>query len=92
MRGRTAVESLRSFLLRPNILRTFSAMGKTYAVAFEVAGPVAVFARPDTGGTPTSYPAPTGSAAKGLFESIAFFNDGAAWISPTLALGGEVDE
>jgi CRISPR-associated protein Cas5d len=49
----------------------------------EVAGPLAMFARPDTGGTPTSYPAPTWSAAKGIFESIAFFADGAAWICPT---------
>jgi CRISPR-associated endonuclease/helicase Cas3 len=60
-------------------------MGKfdKYQVAFEVAGPVAMFARPDTGGTPTSYPVPTWSAAKGLFESIAFLSDGAAWICPT---------
>jgi CRISPR-associated protein Cas5d len=42
-----------------------------------------MFARPDTGGTPTSYPVPTWSAAKGLFESIAFLADGAAWICPT---------
>ncbi|OHD17302.1 MAG: hypothetical protein A2Y38_25345 [Spirochaetes bacterium GWB1_59_5] len=54
-----------------------------YDVAFEVAGPLAMFSRPDTGGTPTSYPAPTWSAAKALFESIAFFADGAAWICPT---------
>jgi CRISPR-associated protein Cas5d len=54
-----------------------------YAVAFEVAGPLAMFTRPDTGGTPTSYPIPTWSATKGLFESIAFFADGAAWICPT---------
>jgi CRISPR-associated protein Cas5d len=53
-----------------------------YEVALEVAGPAAMFARPDTGGTPTSYPAPTWSAAKGLFESIAFLADGAAWICP----------
>lgn len=53
-----------------------------YEVAFEVAGPAAMFARPDTGGTPTSYPLPTWSAAKGLFESIAFFADRAAWICP----------
>jgi CRISPR-associated protein Cas5d len=55
-----------------------------YTVCFEVAGPLAMFARPDTGGTPTSYPAPTWSAAKGLFESIAFLYDGAAWICPTM--------
>jgi CRISPR-associated protein Cas5d len=54
-----------------------------YPVQLEVAGPLAMFARPDTGGTPTSYPMPTWSAAKGLFESIAFFADGAAWICPT---------
>lgn len=54
-----------------------------YEVVFEVEGPAAMFARPDTGGTPTSYPVPTWSAAKGLFESIAFLADGAAWICPT---------
>jgi CRISPR-associated protein Cas5d len=54
-----------------------------YTVCFEVAGPLAIFTRPDTGATPTSYPVPTWSAAKGLFESIAFFADGAAWICPT---------
>lgn len=54
-----------------------------YSVQLEVAGPLAMFARPDTGGTPTSYPVPTWSAAKGMFESIAFFADGAAWICPT---------
>jgi CRISPR-associated protein Cas5d len=53
-----------------------------YRVQLEVAGPLAMFARPDTGGTPTSYPIPTWSAAKGLFESIAFFADGTAWICP----------
>lgn len=54
-----------------------------YEVRLEVAGPLAMFARPDTGGTPTSYPVPTWSAAKGLFESIAFLVDGSAWICPT---------
>ncbi len=58
-------------------------MDKPYEVQFEVAGPAAMFARPDTGGTPTSYPVPSWSAAKGLFESIAFFTNGAAWICPT---------
>lgn len=56
-----------------------------YTIELEVAGPLAMFARPDTGGTPTSYPLPTWSAAKGLFESIAFFADGSAWICPTKA-------
>lgn len=54
-----------------------------YEVELEVAGPLAMFARPDTGCTPTSYPCPTWSAAKGLFEAIAFLSDGAAWICPT---------
>lgn len=58
-------------------------MEKAYEVSLEIAGPAAMFARPDTGGTPTSYPVPTWSAAKGLFESIAFLADGAAWICPT---------
>jgi CRISPR-associated protein Cas5d len=37
----------------------------------EIAGPAAMFTRPDTGGAFVSYPAPTFSAAKGIFESIA---------------------
>lgn len=41
-----------------------------------------MWARPDTGGTPTSYPAPTWSAAKGLLESIAFLSGGEAWMHP----------
>lgn len=57
-------------------------MKNDYAVRLEVAGPLAMFARPDTGGTPTSYPAPTWSACKGVFESIAFFSRGNAWIDP----------
>jgi CRISPR-associated protein Cas5d len=56
---------------------------KEYNVKFEVSGSAAMFTRPDTGGTPTSYPVPTWSAVKGLFESIAFFSDGSAWICPT---------
>lgn len=57
-------------------------MKDEYPVSLEIAGPAAMFVRPDTGGTPTSYPVPTWSSAKGLFESIAFFADGAAWICP----------
>ncbi len=53
-----------------------------YKVQLEIAGPAAMFARPDTGGTPTSYPVPTWSAAKGIFESIAFLQSGDAWIMP----------
>lgn len=57
-------------------------MGK-YLISMEIAGPFAMWARPDTGATPTSYPVPTWSAAKGIFESVAFFSDGQAWICPT---------
>lgn len=39
-------------------------------VAFEVAGPAAMFARPDTGSAPISYPVPTASAAKGMFDAV----------------------
>ncbi len=53
-----------------------------YQISMEVEGPLAMWARPDTGSSPTSYPVPTWSAAKGLFESVAFFKDGSAWINP----------
>ena len=56
---------------------------KTYPISLEVSGPLAMWARPDTGGSPTSYPAPTWSAAKGLLESIAFLSSGQAWLNPT---------
>lgn len=42
-----------------------------------------MFARPDTGGSPTSYPVPPWSAAKGLLESIAFLSQGSAGFHPT---------
>ena len=54
-----------------------------YEIAMEIAGPFAMWSRPDTGASPTSYPIPTWSAVKGIFESIAFFSDGKAWIRPT---------
>lgn len=41
-----------------------------YEVKFEIAGPAAMFTRPDTGSTPISYPVPTLSAAKGMFEAV----------------------
>jgi CRISPR-associated protein Cas5d len=56
---------------------------KLYSVQLEVSGPLAMFARPDTGASPTSYPAPPWSAAKGLLESIAFLSQGDAWFHPT---------
>ena len=43
-----------------------------YELALEVAGPAAMFTRPDTGSTPISYPVPTFSAAKGMFEAVAW--------------------
>ena len=53
-----------------------------YKIEMEIAGPFAMWSRPDTGATPTSYPVPTWSAVKGIFESIAFFRDGRAWFRP----------
>ena len=44
---------------------------KQYKVQMEVEGPLALFTRPDSGDTPCSYPVPTWSAAKGMFEAIA---------------------
>jgi CRISPR-associated protein Cas5d len=58
-------------------------MQKTYNVELEIAGPAAMWNRPDSGGAFTSYPAPTYSAAKGIFESIARLKS--AYIRPTRA-------
>jgi CRISPR-associated protein Cas5d len=44
---------------------------KSYPIKMEVAGPTAMWTRPDTGATPISYPVPPWSAAKGLFESVS---------------------
>lgn len=43
---------------------------KIYQVSMEIAGNTAIWTRPDSGDSPCSYPAPTYSAVKGLFESI----------------------
>ena len=43
---------------------------KVYSVAFEIAGPAAMFTRPDTGSAPVSYPAPTISALKSMFGAV----------------------
>lgn len=53
---------------------------KNYLVEFEVQGYAAMFTRPDTGAAPVSYPAPTFSAAKGMFESVARIKS--AYIKP----------
>ena len=42
----------------------------TYPIAMELAGSTAMWTRPDTGDSPVSYPAPTCSAVKAIFESI----------------------
>jgi CRISPR-associated protein Cas5d len=42
-----------------------------YPIEFEIAGPAAMFTRPDTGAAPVSYPVPTWSACKAMFESVA---------------------
>ncbi len=43
---------------------------KIYQVSMEVAGNTAMWTRPDCGDSPCSYPAPTYSAVRGLFESV----------------------
>lgn len=43
---------------------------KKYRVSMEVAGDTALWTRPDTGDSPCSYPAPTYSAVRGLFEGV----------------------
>jgi len=44
---------------------------KPYKIELEISGPTAMWTRPDTGDAPVSYPVPTWSAAKGIFESVA---------------------
>ena len=43
---------------------------KRYPIRMEVAGPTAMWTRPDTGDCPVSYPAPTYSAVRNIFQSI----------------------
>lgn len=43
---------------------------KMYEIRLEIAGPSAIWTRPDTGDSPGTYPVPTRSAAKGIFESV----------------------
>jgi CRISPR-associated protein Cas5d len=45
---------------------------KVYPISYEAAGPAAMFARPDTGSSPVSYPAPTWSALKSMAECVVF--------------------
>ena len=48
---------------------------------WKLSGPVAMFTRPDTGATPISYPVPTYSAAKGMFEAV--LGEPSIYIRPT---------
>lgn len=43
---------------------------KPYEIQMEISGNTAMWTRPDTGDCPVSYPVPTYSAAKGIFESV----------------------
>jgi CRISPR-associated protein Cas5d len=52
-------------------------------VQLEVAGKGALFTRPDGGSSLVSYPFPTWSAAKSIFESILFFRNRGIYVSPT---------
>lgn len=42
----------------------------SYPIEMEISGTTAMWTRPDTGDSPVSYPAPTFSAVKAIFESI----------------------
>jgi CRISPR-associated protein Cas5d len=53
---------------------------KHYPVSFEIAGPAAIFTRPDSGSGFVSYPAPTYSALRGMFDCVAFWKS--AYIHP----------
>lgn len=48
---------------------------KRYQISMEVAGDTAMWTRPDCGDSPCSYPAPTYSAVRGLFESVLWGPD-----------------
>jgi CRISPR-associated protein Cas5d len=56
---------------------------KRYSIQFEVSGSTAMWTRPDTGDAPVSYPAPTYSATKAIFESIVWLKN--AEVVPTRA-------
>src|SRR5947209_19576560 len=53
----------------------------SYPISLEISGPTAMWTRPDTGDTPVSYPVPTYSAVKGIFESILWLQS--AEVVPT---------
>ena len=43
---------------------------KAYPISMEIAGNTAMWTRPDTGTCPVSYPAPTYSAVRNIFQSV----------------------
>ncbi len=45
-------------------------VNRSYPVSMEIAGKTAIWTRPDSGDSPCSYPAPTYSAVRGIFESV----------------------
>lgn len=47
----------------------------SYEIQMEVAGNTAIWTRPDSGDSPMSYPAPTYSAVKAMFESVLFWEN-----------------
>jgi CRISPR-associated Cas5-like protein len=54
---------------------------RTYTVSLDVAGPAAIFTRPDSGASFLSYPAPTYSALKAIFECVPCDPSGFSHIS-----------
>ncbi len=46
-----------------------------YPIKMEISGSTALWTRPDTGDSPISYPVPTYSATKGIFESVLWGPD-----------------
>lgn len=57
---------------------------KTYRISMEIAGNTALWTRPDCGDSPSSYPAPTYSAVRGLFESVL-------WVPAILVIPRKVE-
>jgi CRISPR-associated protein Cas5d len=45
-------------------------VNQVYEIKMEISGNTAMWTRPDTGDCPVSYPIPTFSAVKGIFESV----------------------
>lgn len=56
-------------------------MTSIYTISLEIAGPTAMWTRPDTGDAPVSYVAPTYSSAKGILESVCWLKS--AVVRPT---------